>query len=185
MKHALLPLALAFLPACISRAPVVPVQYFRPALKEPRVEQIAGTRPLRLDRVVQPTEIGVEMLWRVSATELVPDETNLWARRPDELLDGRLRDLLYGAGGFRPAFGASDPTLRVGIARYEGDLHGKQAASLELIATLTEGDRRESRTRIHVEVELAERSAEALAVAMGAALESAAERVEAWVVERL
>lgn len=180
------PLLFLFVAAgCISKEPVAEVHRFRPALVELELAGEVGTRPLRLERVTQPVEIGSEMLWRVSQTELVPDGTHLWARRPDELLDERLRDLFYGGGGFRSSYRAGDPALGVQLVRFEGDLHGGAVASLELILTLTDAERAEHRIRVHVEEELTERSAEALAEAMGRAMSEAAGRTQTWVDGRL
>ena len=171
--------------SCLSKEPVAEVHYFRPDLDalQPRAE--AGSKALRLQPVSSPVELGARMLWRVSATELVPDDQNLWARRPDELLDERLGDLLFGGGGFRSSLRAGDPVLDVRLVTFEGDTRADALASLELILVLQTADALEHRTRIRVTEPLSATSAEGLADAMGTALSVAAARTEAWVVERL
>jgi uncharacterized lipoprotein YmbA len=178
-------LVLLAVPACISKEPVAEIHRFRPALTEIELVSEPGTRPLRLVHVTQPAEIGSEMLWRVSETEVVPDATHLWARRPDELLDEQLRDLFFGGGGFRSSYRAGDPALSVQLVRFEGDLFAGATASVELILTLTDSEREEHRGRVHVQEELAERSPQALAEAMGRAMSTAAERARAWLEMRL
>jgi uncharacterized lipoprotein YmbA len=182
---ALLLLGLLCGAGCLSKEPAVERHYFRPALGELTLEPVAGTRPLRLARVTQPAELGANLLWRVSETELVPDETNLWARRPEELLDERLRELLFGAGGFRSSMRAGDPALGVHLSRCEGDLHGKRVASVDLVLSLQDADGVERRGRIHVEEQLSSATATALAEGTGRALAKASERVLAWLREQL
>ncbi len=167
--------------SCLSRGDVPEVHYFRPELGEPQIGEAKEQWPLRFSPVTGSNEIGNRMMWRVSATELVPDEGNLWARRPEELLDERLRDLLFGGGGFRSSQRQGDPRLDIRLVTFEGDLHDGTHASVELIATLIIASQAEYRTRVSVSEPLPARSAEGLALAMGAALSLAAERTEAWV----
>jgi len=171
--------------SCFSKQPVVGVHYFRPELAAlEAVEAVGGTRALRFRPITAPVELGNKVLWRVSATELVPDELNLWATRPEQLLDERLRDLLFGAGGFRFSQRAGDPALDVRLVTFEGDLHVGGEAVVELILTMTTAEETEHRTRLRVSEKLPSNDAEGLATAMGEALSAAADQTADWVKAR-
>lgn len=176
-------LGASLLTACFSKEPVAEVHYFRPELEALEVSsRVANQRPLRFKTVSSPAELGSQMLWRVSATELVPDSLSFWARRPEELLDERLRDHFFGDGGFRSSLRTGDPELEVRLVTFEGDLHEGSQAVVELIVTLLDGDGFEYRGRVSVVEPLEAQTAEALATAMGRALSAAAAQTEAWVL---
>ncbi|MFT7669040.1 MAG: putative lipoprotein YmbA [Planctomycetota bacterium] len=169
------------LSACISKESVEAVHYFRPELTQLELQTAQVQKPLRIETVTAPVEIGSRILWRISSTELVPDENNLWARRPEELLDERLRDLLFG-GSFYSSRSAVDPALRVRLVRLEGDMSGALEASVELIVTLRTSDAGDQRARITAREPLSSKNAEGLAAAMGLALSEAASLTETWVL---
>jgi len=173
-------LGLLLFASCFSKQPVEQVHYFRPELEALSTREGGGTRALQLPAVETPLEIGPRMLWRVSATELVPDDQNLWARRPEELLDERLRDLLFGGGGFRSSLRAGDPVLEVRLVTCEADLLEEPAAVVELVVTFAHREGIEHRRRFVVREPMARESASELARAVGVALSRAAGRTAAW-----
>lgn len=171
--------------SCFSKEPVVSTHYFRPELAAlEAAEAVGGTRALRFRPVTGPIDLGNQIVWRVSATELVPDELNRWMRRPEDLLDERLRDLLFGAGGFRSSLRAGDPALDVHLVTCEGDMHVGGEAVVEVILTLTTEDATEHRTRLRVSEPLPTKDATGLATAMGEALSAAADESAEWVKAR-
>lgn len=184
LQTLLLALGPLLLASCFSKQPVAEVHYFRPELGVLSTREGGGTRALQFPAVTTPLEISPRMLWRVSATELVPDDQNLWARRPEELLDERLRDLLFGGGGFRSSLRASDPALEVRLVTCEADLLEDPAAVVELVVTLAKREGIEHRRRFVVREPMERESASELARAIGVALSGAAERTAAWVEAR-
>ena len=174
------------LTGCLSKEPLQTTHRFRPQLTEITALESLGTRPLRFDGVRFPVEVGQLLTWRVSPTELVVEDYNLWARRPADLLEERLRDLLFGVGGFRQIATVGGPELGVQLVVFEGDVSGPEAlAVVELIIELEDGNAVHHRTRIRVEEPLKTKDARGLALAMGDAISSASERCSSWLRQRL
>lgn len=179
-------LLLATLTGCLSKEPVQAVRLYRPELSEITALGSLGTRPLRFDGVRHPVEIDSRVTWRISATELLKEDLNMWGRHPAELLDERLRDLIFGVGGFREIALREGPSLGVQLVICEGDVSGPEAlAVVELILDLEDGNHIHHRTRLRVEEPLATQSAEGLAEATGRALSTVSNRASDWMRSRL
>ena len=177
---------LALLSGCLSKEAVFETYLFRPELSELTAVDSLGTRPLRFDGIRFPVEIGNAMVWRISQTELSADEQNLWARRPPELIEERVRDLLFSVGGFRDAVLPGGPVLNVRVVTFEGDVSGPESlAVIELIVDLDDGNDVHHRTRLRVEKPTPSRDAQGLAGAMGPAISSVSERCVRWVSSKL
>ncbi len=178
--------ACSVLAGCLSKEPVQTARLYRPALSEITALGSLGTRPLRFDGVRHPVEIDSHITWRTSATELHKEDLNLWARRPAELLDERLCDLIFGFGGFREVTVHGGAALQVQLVVCEGDVSGPEAlAVVELILDLEDGNDVHHRTRLRVEEPLRTTTAEGLAEATGRALSVVAERASEWMRSRL
>jgi len=178
-------LACATLPACLSKEPPLPTHYFHPALEPLAGEEVPGTIRLRFEPMTSGLDIGGRMLWRVSETEWMPDEANLWARSPRVLLEERLRDRLFGIGGYRESLVGDSPILRVQLVAFHGIPGPDPSAQLELILDLSSPSDAQYRTRITIEEPLTSVSPEALAEAMGTVLARAAEESASWMEMRL
>lgn len=168
---------------CLSQEEPVPVRLFEPVLPVLEGPEVPGTRPLRFDPVTAPAHLKSPMLWRVERNELAADEQHLWAEEPARFLDQRLRDLLFGGGGYRDSVRGADPQLRVELVACEGDLEG--SARVEVIVELTGVNDVAHRARL-VELErMRSIDAEGLAAAMGDAIARVAQRTVDWVLPRL
>jgi hypothetical protein len=185
--QSILALALfSVLAGCLSKETVQTIRIYRPELSGITAEGSLGTRPLRFDGVRHPVEIDSHITWRKSATELHKEDVHLWARQPAQLLDERLRDLIFGYGGFREVSILGGPSLQVQLVVCEGDVSGPEAlAVVELILDLEDGNDVHHRTRLRVEEPLQIKSAEGLAEATGQAISDAAQRASEWMRDRL
>jgi len=175
--------SVALLAGCLSQEEPVPVRLFEPVLPALEGAAVPGTHPLRFDPVTAPAHLKTSMLWRVESNELASDEQHLWAEEPARVLDRRLRDLLFGGGGYRDSVRGADPQLDVELVACEGDLEG--SARVEVIVELTGTNDVAHRARL-VELEpMPSVDAEGLAAAGGNALARLAQRCFDWVEARL
>jgi uncharacterized lipoprotein YmbA len=185
LRTSLLVAPLLLLSACLSKQAPLEVHELVVPLEPLELRETPGLRPLRFPGIADRVELRRGLLWRVSDTELAVDERNRWARSPAELLDERLRDLLFAVGGFRASLRPADPLLEVELVRCDADLRGEgSTAVVELVLTLDAADA-QHRGRVTVEEPLERRDAASQAVAVGRALSLAADRTEAWVRDRL
>ena len=176
--------ALILFASCISRSEPVEEHLFSAPLPELAGEAVPGTKPLRFDRLQAPSFVSTSMLWRVSETELASDAGSTWAPHPVQVLEVRLRDLLFSRLGFRESLTIGDPLLSVRVLAMEGVVDERSSARVELVADYWSADGTQHRERF-VEVEpLERRDADALARGMGAAIARASEQLTRWVSSR-
>lgn len=188
MKRVLILSLLLFTPlsGCLSKEPALVFHEYRPELTKVSGQESPGTRPLFFKGVSHPPELGHAMVWRITDTELATDELSRWARRPSELIEERLKDLLFGVGDFRESASAGSPVLQVQLVVFEGDTSGPESlASIELIVELNDGNDLHHRTRLRAEEPLAGDGPADLARGMGLAISSLTDRCAVWLRSRL
>ncbi len=179
-------LTLTLLSGCLSKSEPLQEHFF--TLPLPKLEGLAvpGERPLRFDRVSSPPLLSNQMVWRVGKTELMLDDLNAWALHPAEVLEQRLRDLLFSREGFRESLSGHDPLLSVRVVSIEGEggAPPEGNARIELVADYFTSDGLQHRERF-VELEpLPSLDPVGLSHAMGAAMDRSTSRLVAWVVAR-
>jgi ABC-type uncharacterized transport system auxiliary subunit len=175
---------LPLLASCISQSEPLDVHYYGAPLPALAGEAIPGTKPLRFDRLRAPAFLTSEMVWRVSETELAGDEGSLWAPHPADVLEERLRDLLFSRLGYRESLSVADPLLSVRVLAMEGELDGGGRARVELVADFWTADGVQHRERFSAVEELERRDSDALARGMGLAITRVSDQLAQWLVSR-
>lgn len=166
---------------CLSKSPPIEQDYYTLPLTALAGESRAGTTPLRLERVEAPPMITREHLWRTGANEVALDEGSAWAVHPADVLELRLRDLLFAREGFAESLASGTPQLAVRVLVMEGDATAARVARVELVADLWLANGTQYRRHFLAEAPLDDLTAGALAVAMGRAVEQTSAELATWV----
>lgn len=174
-------LALTLLTGCLSKGPTVEVNHYTLPLAELEGAPRTGTQPLRFDRVQSPPLLTRAMVWRVSETRVAPDEENDWAVHPADVLELRLRDLLFSRGGYAETLDVGAPLLGVRVLAMEGDATAANVARVRLVADLWGSEGQHDRRHFEATAALASRSPEALAEALAHAVEDVSVALVEWV----
>ncbi len=172
----------AALTGCLSRNPAVELRTFLPEPTAVRVDEGAGQpSDLRLERVDARGHLRTPMVWRLSEVELFIDEANSWAREPAGIVEEWLQAALFASGAFAPQELRPAPVLSVRVESFEGVLEGVRRARLRLSAVLRRPDGSVAAWRsFETEEPLERRGADALARALGIALERTTQAVRDW-----
>jgi len=178
---------LALLPllcGCLSRQAPLEIRDLVAPLEPLELRDTPGLRELAFPGVQDRADLRRGLLWRTTETELVVDELNRWTRSPAELLDERLRDLLFAAGGYRSSLRPGVPALEVQLVRCDADLRGAAPVAVVELVLAFDAPAAQHRHRLRVQEPMERASADEQAEAVGRALSRAAAQVESWVRAR-
>jgi ABC-type uncharacterized transport system auxiliary subunit len=173
--------ALTFLASCLSQKDPQAVHYFAAPQTELAGEAVPGTKPLRFDRIQSPPLLSTKMLWRVSENELAPDDLNSWALHPADMLEIRVRDLLFSRQGYRESLDPLDALLSVRVLTMEGVAFGDPSAHVLLVADFWSPGSGQHRKRFEVSEAIDSLEANDLASGMTKAIERVSAELVDWV----
>lgn len=186
----------AMVAGCISQSPPPQVHYYTPVQrfgadvpsKSARPSSAGAIRPLKLGTVTAAPALREPLIWRTSDVEIAFDESHRWAAAPAKLLEEALHGRLFITGDFTPSADRKTPRIDVHLQLLEGTLAtGETAATDQALAVATveltlPGVRPIRRTqRLHQTQPLAAREPEALARALGTALDELSMEIATWV----
>lgn len=180
----LLLILLAGVPAlagCLSQTPPPAVRWFLPAVDVEAESPQSNRVPLQLMRVTASSHLRDAMVWRSSDVEIYFDELNKWGTTPAELVQDALEDVFF-SGAFSPTTSASGARVEVDVRAFEG---ADTEARVELAVSLRMGSGSWVQRAFAASEPMDGRGAEALARALGRALERVAANVDAWAKSRV
>lgn len=162
-------------------------RYFHPVLRADRdaAAVSSGATPLRLRAVTAASYLDERIVWRRSEAEVGYYGDERWTESPAAYVERALGRELFERRGLRRSANSQTPyTLELVVRRFEEVLLPGHLARVELGVWLVDAQRDAVLERtVRVERPVGEERAEALAGAMGQALEDAVEQV-ADAVER-
>ena len=163
--------------ACLSPNSPAPRRFFQPELPAP-VPHTSSPARIGFLRYTAAPYLGPNFVWRLSRVELAIDDDHRWIAEPALLVESAVDRLLLGTGRIVEVPESRDlPYVRIHVDAFEGHLDGRPAALVRLLAE-SEGP---TTTRvIEASVEIAQRSPEALASGIGAALTEALDELGTW-----
>lgn len=136
--------------------------------------------PLRLRSVESAAAIERRVLWRLSEVEIGYAGSEQWTELPMVYVEQALRRELFEARGLSRAHDPDAPTLDVFLRRFE-EIREEEQHQVRVTLTLSLADGRTQRGLVERTVEVvrpvSEESVEAMARAMGGALDDAVRQV--------
>jgi ABC-type uncharacterized transport system auxiliary subunit len=158
-----------------------PPRYFHPVMtaRAPVAAVDSGARSLRVRAVQAAAHLDDRIVWRRTEAEVGYYGDERWTEAPPAYVEEALgRELFERRGLRRSASTAAPCALEVVVRRFEEVLLPDHLARVELTVSLTDLERTSLLERtFRVERPVSESSAEAMAAAMGQALQAAVEQV--------
>ena len=167
--------------SCLSRGPALDVRYFAPPATAPTVppQQRPSGSGLGLGNVSANSYLDLPMIWRVSPTELRITEADRWVAPPAELVQERLREVLFFSGPFE-LNETGPPRLWVTLEAFEGVAYPELRARLRISAKLALPLGKFAVFQHTEEEPLPERDPRALARGLGACLDRCGQALVDW-----
>lgn len=186
MRNVLTAAACLLLAGCISSDPAPAAEFYRPvppASQAPAIAADAPRRPLRVREVEGAAHLREPIAWSSSDARVGFHDGRMWTQPPASFVEEALSRHLFERRALRRAASGSAPVLSVRVTAFEERLgEGSREAIVELRFVLLDGKgdalvEREVRATRAVSGE----GLEAMAQAMGSALDSAVAEVAAAV----
>lgn len=145
--------------SCVSlRSEAAPPRTFDPTVGAAELQPMLDAR---VDRVTQAEHLTAQFALRTASHEVVFDREHLWIANPRAMVEESMRALMRGTG-------ESPRSVQVHVVAFDLDLRTEPAAAVVVLDVAGAAN-----FRVSERVDAADRSAAALAAAMGKALQDA------------